>query len=113
MNNEERTQKLAAFTRNSPNPLLEFSADGSLAYYNEATRRLALSLGFEAVADTLPPDCKEIVVQCLEGRVAYNVFGKTLILEPGKLLYMPMGEPHSVQGIEDASLLLTIFLPKQ
>ena len=24
----------------------------------------------------------EIVVQCLEGRVAYNVFGKTLTLEP-------------------------------
>jgi quercetin dioxygenase-like cupin family protein len=55
----------------------------------------------------------EIVVHCLEGRVAYNVFGKTLTLEPGKLLYMPMGEPHSVKGIEDASLLLTIFQPKQ
>jgi quercetin dioxygenase-like cupin family protein len=54
----------------------------------------------------------EIVVQCLEGRVAYNAFGKTLILEAGKLLYMPMGEPHSVKGIEDASLLLTVFLPK-
>ena len=55
----------------------------------------------------------EIVVQCLEGRVAYNIFGKTLVLETGKLLYMPMGEPHSVKGIEDASLLLTVFLPKQ
>ena len=55
----------------------------------------------------------EIVVQCLEGRVAYKVFGKTLTLEAGKLLYMPMGELHSVKGIEDASLLLTIFLPKQ
>ena len=55
----------------------------------------------------------EIVVQCLEGRVAYKVFGKTLTLEAGKLLYMPMGEPHSVHGIENASLLLTIFLPKQ
>jgi quercetin dioxygenase-like cupin family protein len=53
----------------------------------------------------------EIVVQCLEGRVAYTVFGKTLTLEPGKLLYMPMGEPHSVKGIEDATLLLTIFRP--
>jgi quercetin dioxygenase-like cupin family protein len=54
----------------------------------------------------------EIVVQCLEGRVAYTVFGKTLTLEPGKLFYLPMGEQHSVKGIEDASLLLTIFLPK-
>jgi quercetin dioxygenase-like cupin family protein len=54
----------------------------------------------------------EIVVQCLEGRVAYNVFGNTLTLEAGKLLHMPMGEPHSVKGIEDAALLLTVFLPK-
>jgi quercetin dioxygenase-like cupin family protein len=54
----------------------------------------------------------EIVVQCLEGRVAYTAFGKTHTLEAGKLLYLPEGEPHSVQGVEDASLLLTVLLPK-
>ena len=54
----------------------------------------------------------EIVVQCLEGRVAYTAFGKTHKLEVGKLLYLPTGEPHSVKGIENASLLLTILLPK-
>ena len=55
----------------------------------------------------------EIVVHCLEGKVAYTVFGKTQTLEAGKLLYLPTGEPHSVQGIENASLLLTILLPKK
>jgi quercetin dioxygenase-like cupin family protein len=54
----------------------------------------------------------EIIVHCLEGKVAYTAFGKTHTLEAGKLLYLPTGEPHSVKGIEDASLLLTIFLPK-
>jgi quercetin dioxygenase-like cupin family protein len=54
----------------------------------------------------------EIVVQCLEGRVIFTAFGKTHNLEAGKLLYLPTGEPHSVKGIEDASLLLTILLPK-
>ena len=54
----------------------------------------------------------EIVVHCLEGKVAYTVFGKTHNLEAGKLLYLPTGEPHSVKGVEDASLLLTILLPK-
>jgi quercetin dioxygenase-like cupin family protein len=54
----------------------------------------------------------EIVVHCLEGKVAYTAFGKTHDLEAGKLFYLPAGEPHSVQGIEDASLLLTILLPK-
>jgi quercetin dioxygenase-like cupin family protein len=54
----------------------------------------------------------EIVVQCLEGKVAFTVFGKTQTLEAGKLLYLPTGEPHMVKGIDNASLLLTILLPK-
>ena len=54
----------------------------------------------------------EIIVQCLEGKVAFTAFGKTQNLEAGKLLYLPTGEPHSVKGVEDASLLLTILLPK-
>ena len=54
----------------------------------------------------------EIVVQCLEGWVAFTVFGKTQNLEARKLLYLPMGEPHSVKGIENASLLLTILMPR-
>jgi quercetin dioxygenase-like cupin family protein len=53
----------------------------------------------------------EIVVYCLEGKVAYTAFGKTHHLEAGRLLYLPTGEPHSVQGVEDASLLLTVLLP--
>ena len=54
----------------------------------------------------------EIVVHCLEGRVAFTAFGKMHNLEAGKLLYLPTGEPHSLKGIENALLLLTILLPK-
>jgi quercetin dioxygenase-like cupin family protein len=54
----------------------------------------------------------EIVVQCLEGRVAFTALGKTQDLEAGKLLYLPAGESHSVKGIQNASLLLTVLLPK-
>jgi quercetin dioxygenase-like cupin family protein len=54
----------------------------------------------------------EIVVHCLEGRLAFTVFGKTQNLEAGKLLYLPTNEPHSVKGIENASLLLTVLLSK-
>ena len=54
----------------------------------------------------------EIVLQCLEGKVAFTAFGKTHNLEAGKLLYLPTGEPHTVKGIENTSLLLTILLPK-
>jgi quercetin dioxygenase-like cupin family protein len=54
----------------------------------------------------------EIIVHCLEGKVAFTAFGKTQNLEARKLLYLPTGEPHTVKGIENASLLLTILLPK-
>lgn len=54
----------------------------------------------------------EIVVHCLEGRVSFTALGRTQELEAGQLLYLPIGEPHSVHGIQDASLLLTILLPK-
>ncbi|HEY8504892.1 MAG TPA: cupin domain-containing protein [Gemmataceae bacterium] len=55
----------------------------------------------------------EITVQCLEGKVGFTALGRTQQLEAGTLLYLPTGEPHSLKGIEDASLLLTILLPKQ
>jgi quercetin dioxygenase-like cupin family protein len=54
----------------------------------------------------------EILVYCLEGRVAFTALGKTRVLEAGKLLVLPAGEPHAFQGIEDASLLLTILVPR-
>lgn len=53
----------------------------------------------------------ELVVHCLEGRVAFTAYGKTQNLVAGNLLYLPTGEPHSVEGIEDGSLLLTVLLP--
>jgi quercetin dioxygenase-like cupin family protein len=54
----------------------------------------------------------EVIVHCLEGRVTFTAYGKTQTLEAGHLLYLPTGEPHSVKGIENASLLVTVLLPK-
>ena len=39
----------------------------------------------------------EIIVHCLEGRVAFTALGKTQVLEAGKLLDLPAGEPHAHQ----------------
>ena len=50
----------------------------------------------------------ELVVHCLEGRVAFTAGGKTHDLAAGHLLCLPAGEPHSVRGVEDGSLLLTL-----
>jgi len=52
----------------------------------------------------------EIIVQCLEGKVAFTALGKTVELEAGQMLYLAAGEPHAVRCIDDASFLLTILL---
>lgn len=54
----------------------------------------------------------ETIVQCLEGQVEFTALGATQRLRAGQLLYLPRNEPHSVKSLENASLLLTIVLPK-
>jgi|SRR6185312_5181285 len=55
----------------------------------------------------------DIVVHCLEGEVAFTVAGSTQNLHAGELLFLRTGEPHSVMGIEDSSILLTVLLPRK
>jgi len=50
----------------------------------------------------------EITVHCLEGQVDFTTEGETIELGAGHLLYLKANQPHSVQGIDDASLLVTI-----
>ena len=52
----------------------------------------------------------EITVQCLEGRVAFTVGNSRRDLEAGQFLYLSSEEPHSLHGIEDASVLVTMLL---
>ncbi|HEY4565318.1 MAG TPA: cupin domain-containing protein, partial [Thermoanaerobaculia bacterium] len=53
-----------------------------------------------------------ITVHCLEGRVAFTAGGVTRELEGGQLLYLQGEQPHSVLGLDDASLLMTITFPR-
>jgi quercetin dioxygenase-like cupin family protein len=55
----------------------------------------------------------EITVQCLEGRVAFTAGGTTRELAAGQMLYLAGNEPHSLRGIENASVLVTILLHQQ
>jgi len=55
----------------------------------------------------------ELTVQCLEGCVAFTCLERTLELTPGDLFYLPAHEPHSLVGVEDAALLLTLLLPEK
>jgi len=51
----------------------------------------------------------EIIVQCLEGQIAFTAAGKTLNIGAGQLVYLDAKEPHAVRCLENASFLLTIL----
>ncbi|MCI0748624.1 MAG: response regulator [Verrucomicrobia subdivision 3 bacterium] len=61
---EREIRKLAAFPRFNPNPVLEFSADGSLTYFNTAALEMAKSLKRHPEA-ILPLNIATIVKMCL------------------------------------------------
>ncbi len=62
---EPEIQKLAAFAKFNPNPVLEFSSDGRLAYFNDAAQKTATSLDAENIESVLPPETAGIVATCL------------------------------------------------
>lgn len=72
--------------------------------------RLVVPAGKEIPTHNAPG---EITVQCLEGRVLFTAHGQARELGAGQFLYLSAAEPHSLQGIEDSSLLVTICLPKK
>ena len=61
---ESAIQKLAAFPQVNPNPILEFAADGTLTYSNEAAQEMARSLGKQHLMEILPSQTSAIVRDC-------------------------------------------------
>jgi len=55
--------------------------------------------------------CGEITVHCLEWRIAFTADGTTRELGAGQMLVLAAGEPHSLVGLEDSSVLVTKVLP--
>src|ERR1051325_356515 len=71
---EAEIQKLAAFPRFNPNPVLEFSADGTLTYFNDAAQQMARSLKKALPNDILPLNTATIVKMCLSsGQIKQHV----------------------------------------
>jgi quercetin dioxygenase-like cupin family protein len=70
-------------------------------------RRLSLSKGRE-----IPPHHArgEITVHCLAGRIAFTAGGTTHEMGTGQLIVLAAGEPHSLVGLEDSTVLVTKVL---
>jgi quercetin dioxygenase-like cupin family protein len=110
-------EKVMAISHASPGEVLTVRPLGA-ALATAETKTLVKTSAVEIIRLIVPaakeiPTHKakgEIIVQCLEGRIAFTALGKTHELEAGHLLYLPTGELHSVRGIEAGSLLLTLLL---
>ena len=62
---EPEIQKLAAFAKFNPNPVLEFSSEGNLSYFNDAAQKMAALLGSQQLEAVLPPSTPGMVQTCL------------------------------------------------
>jgi PAS domain S-box-containing protein len=80
---EKEIRKLAAFPRFNPNPILEFGADGSLTYFNDAALEMARSLKKNHPQSILPLNTATTVKLCLSTgqsklRQVTNIAGRML-----------------------------------
>jgi len=62
---EAEIQKLAAFPRFSPDPVMELASDGTLTYVNHAAREMARQLQVEQPEAILPANAAAIAQECL------------------------------------------------
>jgi quercetin dioxygenase-like cupin family protein len=73
--------------------------------------RLVLPRGSEVCHDHRVEGA--ITVQCLQGRAALTVGDATHDLRAGHWLYLLGNDPHTLRGIEDSLVLLTIIFPQR
>lgn len=51
-------------------------------------------------------------MQCLEGEVELTVGGQATMMRAGQLLWIAGGVAYSIRALQDASILVTIALPR-
>ncbi|MBR0987536.1 MULTISPECIES: cupin domain-containing protein [Bradyrhizobium] len=71
----------------------------------EAIRLIVLA-GTEIPPHKVPGN---IMLHCLEGRITLGLADSSTTLSAGEWIYLTGGEMHSLKGIENSSLLLTIL----
>lgn len=70
--------------------------------------RLVVHAGVEVPKHDVPG---KITLHCLEGHVELGLEGSVVELHPNQWVYLDGGARHSLKGIDDSSVLLTIFFP--
>src|SRR5690606_26049823 len=99
-----------------PGEVVDLRPLGS-ALASSKTSAIVRTPSFEAVRLIVPAGTEipvhrvsgRIMLHCIEGHVKLELSHASVDLRLGDWLYLEGDEPHSVQGVEDASLLLTIL----
>ena len=69
--------------------------------------RLVIPQGHEVCRNHLVEG--PITIQCLKGLIAFTADDQTRSLPEGHWLFLPGGVPHTIAGVEDSLVLLTIM----
>jgi two-component system, cell cycle sensor histidine kinase and response regulator CckA len=67
---EQKLLRLASFPAYNPNPVLEFSSDGTLVWFNESALDLAKYLGLNSPLQIAPPQAAQLAKDCFQTREA-------------------------------------------
>ena len=54
-----------------------------------------------------------ITVQCIEGAVEFEAHGRSQLMRAGTMLFLAPGEPHSVEAVEDSSILVSMLVRRE
>lgn len=82
------------------------------------TTALVKTEAFEAIRLAIPKGhevCRNhqvegpITVQCLAGRIAFTAGDDTRQVREGHWVFLPGGVPHTIAGVEDSLVLLTVM----
>lgn len=107
---------LMAQTHARPGEVVDLRPLGP-ALRDAKTTALIKEKHFEAVrlivhaGSDIPPHkvAGDIMLHCLEGEIVLRLAASEVILKSGDWLYLKGGDLHSLKGIVDSSLLLTIL----
>lgn len=106
---QRSAEDVAIMPRVDPNPVLQFTADGALTYFNAATELLAANMGKSHPRDILPHDTPGVVRKCLQTGVSGIVMETT---EGGHTIswsFIPILERNIVLAYAvEISFLLTL-----
>jgi quercetin dioxygenase-like cupin family protein len=94
--------------RAARNEFNQLKAENVLKTKHAEVVRLIVPKGKEIPPHRAPG---ELLVQCIEGRVAFTAMGETCELTPGRLLHLPADRHHALRSLENSTLLLIVLQP--